>query len=81
MIGDHICDPNKTMGLTSDSETAIEFALLSFYIIALSPLIFPMHTAPRCNCRMQSIKCECSKSDINNNFFLGEISQIVSYWK
>ena len=30
---------------------------------------------------MQSIKCECSKLDIDNNFFLGEISQIVSYWK
>ena len=37
------------------------------------------HKAPRCNCRVQSIKCECSELDIDNNFFLGEISQIVSY--
>ena len=31
----------------------------------------------RFNCRMQSIKCECSKLDINSNFSLGEISEIV----
>ena len=30
--------------------------------------------ALRYNCRMQSIKRDCSKLDINNNFFLGEIS-------
>ena len=32
-----------------------------------------------CNCRVQLIKCECFKLDIDNNFFLREISQIVSY--
>ena len=32
----------------------------------------PTHEAPRCDWRVQSIECECSKLDINNNFFLGE---------
>ena len=32
------------------------------------------------NCRMQSVKCQCSKLDTNNNFFLGEISQTVSLY-
>ena len=35
--------------------------------------------APRCNCRVQSIKRECCKLDMDNDFFLGEVSQIVSY--
>ena len=62
----------------SASETAIEFALLSFYLLWAES---PKHKASTFNCCVQSIKCECSKLDIDNNFFLGEISQTVSYWK
>ena len=61
----------------SGSETAIECALI--ILITLSLPIIPADKAPRCNCCMQSIKCECSLLDINNSLFFEEISQIVSY--
>ena len=62
----------------SASETATEFALLSFQLLWASTRT---HKASTFNCCVQSIKCEFSKLDIDNNFFLAEISQIVSYWK
>ena len=62
----------------SASETAIKVCYF-ICLIALSPLQIPTHKAPKCNYSVQLIKCECSKLDINNIFFLGEISQIGSY--
>ena len=39
----------------------------------------PTYKAPRCNCSMQSIKCECSELDIDNNlFYFIEIKLLIA---
>ena len=52
----------------SASETAID--LLFYHFNRSEPTYKSQRIkAPRCNCRVQSIKCECSETDIDNNLF------------